>query len=63
LEQAAADCDAIVHLAAVSGRSACERDPERARAVNEEGTEEDKPALGWPGFSQLATRDLFRILR
>jgi nucleoside-diphosphate-sugar epimerase len=39
LEQAAADCDAIVHLAAVSGQLACERDPERARAVNEGGTE------------------------
>jgi nucleoside-diphosphate-sugar epimerase len=39
LEQAAADCDAIVHLAAVSGRSACERDPERARAVSEGGAE------------------------
>jgi nucleoside-diphosphate-sugar epimerase len=39
LERAAADCDAIVHLAAVSGQSACERDPERARAVNEGGTE------------------------
>jgi nucleoside-diphosphate-sugar epimerase len=39
LEQAVADCDAIVHLAAVSGGPACERDPERARAVNEGGTE------------------------
>ena len=39
LEQAAADCDAIVHLAAVSGQQACERDPQRARAVNEKGTE------------------------
>jgi nucleoside-diphosphate-sugar epimerase len=39
LGQAAADCDAIVHLAAVSGGPACERDPERARAVNEGGTE------------------------
>jgi nucleoside-diphosphate-sugar epimerase len=39
LKQAAADCDAIVHLAAISGQQACERDPERARAVNEKGTE------------------------
>jgi nucleoside-diphosphate-sugar epimerase len=39
LERAAADCDAIVHLAAVSGQHACERDPERAQAVNERGTE------------------------
>ena len=39
LEQAAAACDAIVHLAAVSGQQACESDPERAQAVNEKGTQ------------------------
>jgi nucleoside-diphosphate-sugar epimerase len=39
LEQAAADCDAIVHLAAVSGQHTCGREPERVRAVNEKGTE------------------------
>ena len=39
LEQAAADCQAVVHLAAVSGHPACERDPERAQAVNVGGAE------------------------
>jgi nucleoside-diphosphate-sugar epimerase len=38
LRSAVADTDAIVHLAAISGHPACDRDPGEARGVNVEGT-------------------------
>ncbi len=38
VQDAAADVDAIVHLAAISGAPACDRDPELATEVNDRGT-------------------------
>jgi nucleoside-diphosphate-sugar epimerase len=38
LQRAAEDCDALVHLAAISGYPACARAPDEARAVNVAGS-------------------------
>ena len=46
LSRALAGCDAVVHLAAVSGYPACSRDPDTAEAVNVGGTENVAAAVG-----------------
>lgn len=38
VRSALADCDAIIHLAAIVGFPACRKDPDLARAVNVDGT-------------------------
>jgi nucleoside-diphosphate-sugar epimerase len=38
LSQCMSQCNAVIHLAAIVGYPACEKDPELAREVNEQGT-------------------------
>lgn len=55
LQKAADGCDTFVHLAAIVGYPACERDPELAEAVNVQGTANLCRAAGADGFLFFAS--------
>ncbi|EDO47305.1 predicted protein [Nematostella vectensis] len=45
LSQCISECDAVIHLASIVGYPACEKDPQKATEVNEQGTRNVVDAL------------------